>query len=159
MSVAFTESLKHYDVGNSPKFCYDAATFQGQSNALFMIRPIHYHHMFIAALIIASIGLLIDLGAPSAPSFIPHKDKAIHFMIFAVLTWLGLHAYRSKMLTVLIGLALYGVATEVAQGMTSYRSASVADWLFDLLGIVTAFYAMRKIKSRQSIASQHKNKQ
>lgn len=159
MSVAFTESLKRHDVGNSPKFCYDAATFQGQRNALFMIRPIHYHYTFIAALIIASIGLLIDLGASSAPPLIPHKDKAIHFMIFAVLTWFGLHAYRQKMLMVLIGLALYGVATEVAQGMTSYRSASVADWLFDLIGIATAFYAMRKIKPRQSIATQHKNKQ
>lgn len=109
-----------------------------------MIRPTHYRYLFFIALIVASIGLLVDLGLPPSPDTIPHKDKAVHFGMFVVITWFGLQGYASHIKRIIVGLALYGIATELAQGLTSYRSASVADWLFDVIGIGVAFWLWQR---------------
>lgn len=120
-----------------------------------MLHTIHYRYLFFLALLIASVGLFINIGSVPIGDGIPHKDKAIHFGIFVGLTGLGLRGFSTRVVLVLVGLSVYGVATELAQGLTSYRSASVADWLFDLLGIAAAYWQWRQPHHNAQCKGQH----
>ena len=72
-------------------------------------------------------------------------DKAVHFALYALLTWLGGKAYaarhgrldRSVLLLWVPVYAAYGVLDEWTQDFVG-RTTSLHDWLADVAGIVTA---------------------
>lgn len=87
----------------------------------------------------------------SLPGF-PHLDKIIHATLFAALTAVGYCAYAKYSIWLYIGLAAYGILTELSQGaFTTTRYASVYDWLADLTGILLCILAIKIIQSQTII--------
>ncbi|MFW3169560.1 VanZ family protein [Geodermatophilus sp. CPCC 206100] len=87
----------------------------------------------VAALV--SLAVLFAPGddVPAAP---PGVDKLVHLVLFAVLAlsgrWAGVGARR-----LLVLLLVYAAASEVVQGLSPLeRSASVADWVADAVGVL-----------------------
>ncbi|MEQ1838617.1 MAG: VanZ family protein [Candidatus Nitrotoga sp.] len=70
-------------------------------------------------------------------------DKANHLLAFAVLAWLGCHAYPQRMASVLLGLLAYGALIEILQSFTSYRFADWHDLLADGLGLLLGWLLTR----------------
>lgn len=67
----------------------------------------------------------------------PHMDKFIHALLFALLTATGYFAYSKYRTYLYIGLAVYGIITELLQAaITITRFASVYDWFADITGIL-----------------------
>ena len=65
-------------------------------------------------------------------------DKATHVFAYGFLTLLGL-AGRYAATPLAMSLLLHGTLLEVCQGLfTTYRTASLADWLADGMGIAVA---------------------
>lgn len=85
---------------------------------------------------VAAAGVLILSLAPTSPE-LPSTgwDKTNHLFGFFTLALLGLPAYPSRRLQVVIGLLLFGGLIELLQSLTPYRFAEWADWLADGLGI------------------------
>lgn len=70
-------------------------------------------------------------------------DKANHLLAFAVLAWLGSHAYPQRLASVLSGLLAYGALIEILQSFTTFRSADWHDLLADGLGLLPVWLFMR----------------
>ena len=92
---------------------------------------------------VALVVLVLALMPP-----VPHMpttgwDKASHLLAFAVLAWLGCHAYPQRMASVLSGLLAYGALIEILQSFTSYRSADWHDLLADGLGLLLGWLLTR----------------
>lgn len=96
--------------------------------------------IFIAALLPAewlpSEWLRSSGGGPG----LEHGDKWLHAATFAFLcAWFcGQYPPRGY-LRVVAHLALFGLAIELCQAMTGYRSADLLDFLADILGIAVGF--------------------
>ena len=85
-------------------------------------------------------------GVPSAP---PGVDKLVHAGLFALLAltgrWAGIG--RSSLGGLLV---LYAAVSEVLQGLTPLdRSASVADWLADVAGVLLGLVIWERLARRQ----------
>ena len=65
-------------------------------------------------------------------------DKANHALAFAVLAWLGSSCWPGVWVRVMVALALYGGAIEIAQTFTETRMGEWADWCADLVGLAVA---------------------
>jgi VanZ family protein len=63
-------------------------------------------------------------------------DKAQHVLAFGILMLLGFIAYSSDFWKLAMALILYGVAVEVIQSWTGWRSGEVLDAVADAVGIV-----------------------
>lgn len=103
--------------------------------------------LFFAA---ATAVLYLSLSTPgnSAPPF-PHFDKVGHFGAFAVLGALLSKAFPSmKLIRVVALLALFGALIELLQHFTSYRTASVADFIADIAGAAVGSAIIKKIFNR-----------
>lgn len=67
-------------------------------------------------------------------------DKVVHALLFAVLALLvgrsfrRLAVFRRPLLAAFLGVALYGLATEVGQHTLTDRAGEAADWGADVLG-------------------------
>jgi hypothetical protein len=88
-----------------------------------------------AVVVLISLAVLFapESDVPAAP---PGVDKAVHLLLFAALAvsgrWAGI---GWRVLSSL--LVLYAAVSEVLQGVTPLgRSASVADWLADVVGVL-----------------------
>ena len=105
------------------------------------------------ALLWAALILALTLSpAPDLPKVkwinIPHADKIVHFVLFAVLYILLMHGlmkqhayefYSRAVLWSIIVVILYGAATEILQAiLPSGRDADIIDWLADYAGTVFA---------------------
>ena len=81
---------------------------------------------------------LVVLFAPAddVPAALPGVDKLVHLLLFAALAVSGRWAgARAGVLGAL--LVLYAAVSEVVQGVTALeRSASVADWVADAIGVL-----------------------
>jgi len=88
---------------------------------------------FVAAL--AMVFLLALLPSPDLPAIVEGQDKVGHFIVFLLLTWLGLFAWPNHAFAVCASMLLYGVAIEVAQSFTTYRHGDPWDWVADALGV------------------------
>jgi VanZ family protein len=93
-----------------------------------------------------SVALVVLVLALMPP--VPHMpttgwDKANHLLAFAVLAWLGIHAYPQRMASVLSGLLAYGALIEILQSFTTYRSADWHDLWADGLGLVLGWLLTR----------------
>jgi VanZ family protein len=74
-------------------------------------------------------------------------DKAQHATGFCALAVLGLWAYPKHFARVCIGLLLFGVAIEVAQSASGWRTGDLFDWVADAVGIALAAMGAR-LKTR-----------
>ncbi len=71
-----------------------------------------------------------------------NTDKILHYGCFFYLAWLAQLALFSNKINLLCLLA-FGALIELCQSFTSYRQASVADLLADLLGIGSYLWLSR----------------
>ena len=88
-----------------------------------------------AVIVLISFAILFAPGSdvPVAP---PGVDKLVHGALFLALALTGLWAGIGR---AVLGAALvtYAAASEIIQGLTPLeRSASVADWLADVVGVL-----------------------
>lgn len=92
-------------------------------------------YLFMTLLAITTLLLLIEL-APREDG-IPHVDKAIHALIFLLLSALGYLSFPKHFTLTIVGLAFYGALAEALQHLlTVTRHASLLDWLADITGIL-----------------------
>ncbi len=91
------------------------------------------------ALLLFVLSALPDVPGPSR---IPYGDKLGHFLLYGVLgALLAFGRLRSPvphLLLLAVG-ALYGVTDEMHQAFVPGRSPDVADWVADLVGLVTGY--------------------
>ena len=87
-------------------------------------------------LALVSSYILAILPQDEVPRLTPFGDKSNHFLAFAVLTILLLHAYRTKYITAFAWMLLYGIFIEVSQLFTVNRSSEILDVVADTIGIV-----------------------
>ena len=104
-----------------------------------------------------AVAVLVSLAvlfAPPAdvPSSPPGVDKVVHASLFLVLAVTGRWAGVGR--GVLAGvLVLYAAVSEVVQGMDVVaRSASVADWLADVVGLLAGLTLWAAVSRRRSSA-------
>ena len=97
--------------------------------------------------------LLILIGGrstvPRVESPLP-LDKAAHFVMYGVLGVLAVKGWERagrspRLLLVLVLASLVGAGDEVHQSTVPGRSAEVADWIADTLGIVAAALLILRI--------------
>jgi hypothetical protein len=93
-----------------------------------------------------AVAVLVSLAvlfapADDVPSSPPGVDKLVHLLLFAALAasgrWAGVRT------GVLAGsLVVYAAVSEVVQGVSALeRSASVADWVADVVGVLAGLLA------------------
>lgn len=87
---------------------------------------------YVACLVVLAVALAPITGDGGAG-----VDKLQHLGVFYGLTLLALLAYPRRNLLVLIaGLAVFGAAIEVLQGLAIFaRDRDAADWVADMLGV------------------------
>lgn len=85
---------------------------------------------------------------------VPHADKGIHFIEFAVLCYLICWAQQAteRRFKAIIWLAVlmtsaYGAFDEYHQRFTPERTPEVADWLADTLGAVAAGFLWFRLRT------------
>jgi LPXTG-motif cell wall-anchored protein len=76
-------------------------------------------------------------------------DKANHALAFAVLAFIGGACWPASTVRLLVALAAYGGAIEIAQTFTETRMGEWADWCADLAGllVVAAYLAWQRRRS------------
>ena len=89
-----------------------------------------------------------------------NSDKLIHFSVFALLGWLGSHAWRMRSglnHPLLVGLVVMAAGTEGLQHWVPGRSASLGDLLADLAGLMLGLVLARVGATRSSFKNAHQN--
>ena len=93
-----------------------------------------------------AVAVLVSLAvlfapADDVPASPPGVDKVVHLLLFAALALTGRWAgARAGALGVL--LVVYAAVSEVVQGFSALeRSASVADWVADTVGVLAGLLA------------------
>ncbi len=93
-----------------------------------------------------AVAVLVSLAvlfapADDVPASPPGVDKVVHLLLFAALAVTGRWAgARAGVLGVL--LVVYAAVSEVVQGVSALeRSASVADWVADTVGVLAGLAA------------------
>ncbi len=80
--------------------------------------------------------LVLAIVPAPPPVFTTGWDKSNHLLAFAVMAWLGCHAFPKRVAITLLSLLAYGALIEVLQSFTPTRSAEWLDLLADCLGIL-----------------------
>ena len=94
-----------------------------------------YQVLFIVVIIVCSA--LFFKEVKSSVAGIPYLDKLAHFGIFFVLTAFLKRAFNASFWVYLIVLSGYGAGVEYIQGMLPHRSASFADFIADVSGVIS----------------------
>ncbi|WP_275974089.1 VanZ family protein [Shewanella pneumatophori] len=81
------------------------------------------------------------------PSGIPNLDKIGHVGSFFMLSYLTYLAFKPKWYLLAVILAGYAIFIEIVQSQLSYRSASFADFIADMVGILL-FYTSHWLYNR-----------
>ena len=84
--------------------------------------------MIAGVVVLSLIPVEVDLGEDS--------DKVAHFFAYGSLSlWFGMiFAGRGRQLGIAVAFAALGVALEFLQGMTGYRTFSIADMIANAMG-------------------------
>jgi len=101
-----------------------------------------------AVVVLVSLAMLFA-PASDVPFAPPGVDKLVHAGIFAALAlsgrWAGIG--RSVLATLLV---IYAAVSEVVQGLSGLgRTASVADWVADVAGLVLGLVAWELVTQRR----------
>ena len=100
--------------------------------------PRWWAKLFWLVVMIVMVLLLMPLGDNPNPG-IDHLDKMVHALIFMGLAVLALRAWPKHLLRIFLGLVLLAALTEMLQGLTGWRTASVADFVADVIGIALIY--------------------
>lgn len=94
--------------------------------------------LFVVVLVTLSVLFLWQFGPVSTPGF-PNFDKLVHFGAFFILAFTFHRAFPIPLWAGIVLLTLYGLAIEVAQSLTPYRSADAMDLVADAAGVVSYY--------------------
>ncbi|WP_082930786.1 VanZ family protein [Shewanella woodyi] len=98
-------------------------------------------NIFKLALIAALIAIsYLVFSRPSYPQLIPHMDKVGHLVSFFCLSYLTYLAFKPRWVFLAITLACYAIFIELVQYWLPYRSASLADFAADMLGVLLFYF-------------------
>lgn len=93
--------------------------------------------VFLALLVLVLVLLFMPLGGlPGADS--AYLDKLVHALLFLALTGAALRVWPHAGGRLFFALCCLGVVTELLQGLTGWRTASAADALADMAGVLLA---------------------
>lgn len=99
-------------------------------------------YLFFSAL--ATVTFLLLMEVTSSQATFPHADKVVHMILFLGLSSMGALAFPKHRSHVFLGLAFYGVLTEILQHLiTVTRHASFLDWISDVVGILLCISVIR----------------
>lgn len=102
----------------------------------------------LLALLLAVVSWLAFKPALPAQEW-PHMDKLRHisaFLTLAVVASLGWASHAKLALRVALGLLAYGLFIELVQSQLPSRSASLADWAADAVGIALGLALVRRLR-------------
>ncbi len=90
---------------------------------------------------IVAIVVLSLVPMPDMPSPVEHSDKLEHLLgYFGLTAWYAqLVAHRGRLALYALGYVALGIAIELAQGLTSWRSADWHDLGADAVGIAAGY--------------------
>ncbi len=103
-----------------------------------MLKHVAWARLFWISVVIVLLLLLMPLHDNPNPG-IKHLDKMVHAVIFMGLAVLALRAWPKRLVRVFLGLVLLAGLTELLQGLTGWRTASVADFIADVIGIALIY--------------------
>ncbi|WOT05958.1 VanZ family protein [Shewanella youngdeokensis] len=86
-----------------------------------------------------------------------HFDKVGHLGSFFVLSYLTYFAFKPRWYVLAIVLTIYAIFIEMVQSQLSYRSASLADIIADMVGVLL-FYFTQWLYRKYFIAAQCKRR-
>lgn len=99
-----------------------------------MLKRVAWARLFWISVVIVLLLLLVPLSDNPNPG-IKHLDKIVHALIFMGLSVVALRAWSKQLARIFLGLVLLAALTEVLQGLTGWRTASLADFFADFIGI------------------------
>ena len=100
-------------------------------------------------LLLVAILVLAVLPRPEVlPMQFAWQDKVEHVGVFLVLALVAMQVLRVRIGTVVIGLAAYGAAMELAQSFAPARFASFGDLAADLVGLALAVLVAQGLNAR-----------
>jgi VanZ family protein len=100
------------------------------------MRTLRYVYFWLVGGIILLSAVLYFTLAPSGAIVIP-SDKGAHFLVFmSLMLWFGGVFRLERAPFVALSLLAFGILIELLQSRLEYRSAEVADALFDFGGIL-----------------------
>lgn len=103
-----------------------------------MLKKLLWARLFWISVVVVLLLLLMPLNDNPNPG-IKHLDKMVHVLIFMGLAVLALRAWPKYLVRIFLGLTLLAVLTEMLQGLTGWRTASVADFFADVIGIALIY--------------------
>ena len=122
---------------------------------------LHKFFIYWFPIIIYCLLIFIQSSYPSIKSApeLPHIDKVLHFVAYALLGALFLRAFKTSriknnvklmvILSVLLS-SLYGISDEIHQYLIPYRDADLMDVLADTLGGIMGVYIYQAIAGKIS---------
>lgn len=96
-----------------------------------------------------AVGFTLVMATLPKPLPIPldPSDKLLHIIAFVALSSLGVLAYPVTLLTMLLGLCLFGGLIELVQSIPGLnRDASLADWLADAVAVAAVLLPVALIR-------------
>ena len=104
------------------------------------MRSLRFRYLWlVGGLVLVGYVLYMTIG-PSRGGSGYMNDKVAHFLAFVALMGWFSGVFRSNWFPLLaLLLAGFGIGIELLQGQLSYRTAEVADALFDFAGILVAW--------------------
>lgn len=93
---------------------------------------------------LAAVGVL-SLLPPALPLPTTGWDKANHLLAFMTLALLAATCWPARRWHVLLALAAYGAAIEIAQSLLGIRIGEWADWAADVAGLAVAYPAWKRV--------------
>ncbi|MBN2419751.1 MAG: VanZ family protein [Deltaproteobacteria bacterium] len=109
------------------------------SSAITEEAVLRYRNVYrsIAYIIILVIIVLSVIPDPDTITPFSASDKFLHTLAYAVsMLWFGLCFKRERLLAIGAGLVILGVALEVIQGRTGYRTMSLGDIIANFTGVI-----------------------
>jgi VanZ family protein len=107
--------------------------------------------LFFSALLSVTVLALLPVEMLTSPVF-NWWDKAQHALAFTVLSLLGFAAFPARLGQVALGMALYGVAIELAQLAVGWRFGEWQDVLADITGVMVA-WGLRSLWRKWRVAA------
>ena len=125
------------------------------------MNKLHIFFYYWLPILIYCLLIFIQSSYPSIKSApeLPHIDKVLHFVAYALLGALFLRAFKTSriknnvklmlILSVLLS-SLYGISDEIHQYFVPHRDADLMDVLADMLGGIMGVYIYQAITRKIS---------
>lgn len=117
-------------------FFYYSANLKTLSDSVIS-RQYIFKLALAAALIVISY---LVFSQPSYPQTIPNMDKVGHLLSFFCLSYLTHLAFKPRWYFLAMTLACYAIFIELVQSYLPYRSASIADLIADMIGVLFFYF-------------------